>query len=294
MLSVEKHIQVKESKNLKFSIIIPTWNNLDFLKNIVKSIRQNSKYKHQIIIHINEGVDGTLDWVKSQSDIDYTYSEQNIGICYPLNIARQLLKTNYLVYMNDDMYVANNWDLYFDEEIKKIPDNKFFLSGTLIEAKSSNVCAIVKDFGDSLSNFREEDFNKDCHNIEFSDWNGATWPINIVHKDTWDLVGGYSVEYTPGFYSDPDFSKKLWDIGVRYFKGLSKVRVYHFPSQSTKRIKRPNNGRVLFLLKWGMSSSYFFKYYLKMGTKFKPAVDNIEQRAVFLHKIKSILSIIKR
>jgi len=294
MLSVEKYSQTNKNQDLKFSIIIPTWNNLEFLKNIVKSIRLNSKYKHQIIIHINEGVDGTIEWVKSQSDLDYTYSEENIGICYPLNIARQLLKTDYLVYMNDDMYVASDWDFYFSEEIKKLPNNKFFLSGTLIEAQSSNISVIVKDYGNSLSNFREDDFNKNCQDIKFSDWNGATWPINIVHKDIWDLVGGYSVEYTPGFYSDPDFSKKLWDIGVRYFKGISKTRVYHFPSQSTKRIKRPNNGRVLFLLKWGMTSSYFFKHYLKMGSEFKSELDDKVQGNILSHKLKSIFSILKR
>ena len=294
MLSVEKYSQTNKNQDLKFSIIIPTWNNLEFLKNIVKSIRLNSKYKHQIIIHINEGVDGTIEWVKSQSDLDYTYSEENIGICYPLNIARQLLKTDYLVYMNDDMYVALDWDFYFSEEIKKLPNNKFFLSGTLIEAQSSNISVIVKDYGNSLSNFREDDFNKNCQDIKFLDWNGATWPINIVHKDIWDLVGGYSVEYTPGFYSDPDFSKKLWDIGVRYFKGISKTRVYHFPSQSTKRIKRPNNGRVLFLLKWGMTSSYFFKHYLKMGSEFKSELDDKVQGNILSHKLKSIFSILKR
>ena len=31
---------------------------------------------------------------------------------------------------------------------------------------------------------------------------GATIPPNIVHRDIWDLVGGYSIEYSPGMYSD--------------------------------------------------------------------------------------------
>ena len=33
-----------------FSIIIPTFNNLDYLKLCIKSIRQNSKYSHQILL----------------------------------------------------------------------------------------------------------------------------------------------------------------------------------------------------------------------------------------------------
>jgi len=287
MYKIEKYLNNSSNHNLKYSIIIPTWNNLEFLKNSIKSIRQNSKFKHQIIIHINEGLDGTLDWVKQQIDIDYTYSEENIGVCYALNIARQLLKTDYLVYMNDDMYMAPDWDLYFDNEIQNIPNNKFFLSGTLVEAKSNNNTVIVEDFGYDLKTFQEDRFNKECQDIKYNDWNGATWPINIVHKDIWDLVGGYSVEYTPGFYSDPDFSKKLWDLGVRYFKGISKARVYHFPSQSTKRVKNKNKGHIEFLLKWGITSNYFYKYYLNMGTPFNGYLPDFNKKS-FLNKIKMI------
>ena len=294
MSPISKFQHTVEASEYKYSIIIPTWNNLPFLKNIIKSIRQNSKFKHQIIVHLNEAKDGSLDWIKLQKGIDYTYSVENLGICYPLNIARQLLKTDYLVYMNDDMYVAPNWDLYFDEEIQKLPNNNFFLSGTLIEANSNNVSVIKHDFGKNLEEFNEDKFLKEYQDIEFNDWNGATWPINIIHKDIWDLVGGYSVEYTPGFYSDPDFSKKLWDLGIRYFKGISNARVYHFPSQSTKRLKKPNKGRITFLLKWGMTSRYFYKHYLKMGSPFQGPLEDVTFNNHFLHKIKSIIEIIKQ
>jgi glycosyltransferase involved in cell wall biosynthesis len=38
---------------MNFSIIIPTLNNLDYLELCVKSIRKNSSYEHEIIIHNN-------------------------------------------------------------------------------------------------------------------------------------------------------------------------------------------------------------------------------------------------
>ena len=64
-----------------FSILIPSWNNLDMLSFCVQSIRENSKYPHQIIVHVNEGTDGSLEWVKKEG-LDYTYSESNAGVCY--------------------------------------------------------------------------------------------------------------------------------------------------------------------------------------------------------------------
>ena len=46
------------------SIIIPTFNNLDYLKLAIKSIEKNSKLQNEIILHVNEGTDGTLDYLK--------------------------------------------------------------------------------------------------------------------------------------------------------------------------------------------------------------------------------------
>ena len=50
-----------------FSIIIPTFNNLDYLKLCLKSLKKNSNYEHDIIIFINEGNDGTLTYVKDNN-----------------------------------------------------------------------------------------------------------------------------------------------------------------------------------------------------------------------------------
>ena len=41
------------------SILIPTWNNLPYLKLAVDSIRRHSACSHQIIVHVNDGSDGT-------------------------------------------------------------------------------------------------------------------------------------------------------------------------------------------------------------------------------------------
>jgi len=261
---------IKEKKatgNFVFSVIIPSWNNLQYLKLCIESIRKNSAYKHQVIVHINEGKDGTLEWVKNQADIDYTYSKENIGVCYALNIARSLLSTDYLLYINDDMYVCPQWDRFLLEEINTIGHKFFFLSATAIEPKAQSNCSIEKNYGTQINNFNESKLLNEYSSLPMNDWQGATWPPNIVHKDVWDIVGGYSIEYSPGMYSDPDFSMKLWQVGVRLFKGVSKSRVYHFGSLSVKRV-RQNKGYYTFISKWGITSSTLSKYYLRRGQFF--------------------------
>lgn len=254
-----------------FSIIIPTWNNLVYIKNCIKSIRKNSRFEHDIIIHINEGKDGTLNWIRSQPDLSYNYSPTNIGICYSLNLARELVQTDFLLYMNDDMYVAPDWDVPLWEVIsERNGDPMFFYSATQMQPGSFWDDSILdsSDYGETISEFQEEKFVNEFGDRKMSDWNGATWPPNIVHKTVWDAVGGYSTEFSPGLYSDPDFSMKLWKLGVRDFRGIARSRVYHFESKSTRR-KTMNKGSLQFLMKWGLTAATFSKFYLQRGKTYQ-------------------------
>ena len=249
----------------KFSIVIPTWNNLSYLQLCIRSIQTNSYFKHQIIVLINEGNDGTLQWLEEQSDIDYIHSPDNIGICYGLNICRPLITTQHLLYLNDDMYVLPDWDLHLWNEIDAIGHKNFMLSSTMIEPyDTGNKCVIVDNYGDNLENFNEQELLTNYNKNDKKNWNGSTWPPNIIHVDTWDLVGGMSTEFSPGMYSDPDFTMKLWKADIRLLKGIGSSRVYHFGSKSTSRIRK-NKGKKTFIRKWGITPRLFTDKFIKRG-----------------------------
>jgi glycosyltransferase involved in cell wall biosynthesis len=247
-----------------FSIIIPTWNNLAFVKLCVESIRKNSAYNHQVILHVNDGADGTLQWA-ADSQLDHTYSRENVGICKAVNEAAGLAKCDYIVYMNDDMYVCPGWDTAIIEDIKGADTDCFMFSSTMIEPINyNNPCVINKDYGQNITDFDEKLLLLECSTYDKPDWMGATWPPTIVHRRYWLITGGYSIELSPGVSSDDDFAMKMWYAGCRIFKGIGRSRVYHFQSKSTLRVKK-NNGRLQFLMKWGINQSTFNKYYTRRG-----------------------------
>ena len=250
-----------------FSILIPSWNNLPYLTLCVNSIRLHSVVPFELIVHLNESNDGSKEWVEAQEDIAFSYSQKNVGVCHAMNAMRDLAAADYLLYLNDDMYVLPGWDVALKNEIDSCGTQKFFFSSTMIEPRAQSNCSIEANFGNSIENFEEEKLIHSYRQFEFHDWQGSTWPPNVVHKDLWDLVGGYSVEFSPGMYSDPDFSMKLWNQGVRLFKGLGKSRVYHFGSISVKRVKQ-NKGYYQFIRHWGMTSSTLSKYFLRRGDTF--------------------------
>lgn len=288
-------MQRTQQEGAQFSIVIPSWNNLSFLQNCIESIRKNSSYPHQIIVHVNQGKDGSYEWVKAQPDIEYTYSPENIGVCYALNAARTLIKTPYLLYLNDDMYLCPGWDKALLEEIKTIGHDLFFLSSTVIEPVASSNAVIEKNYGHDIASFQEEKLLKEFNEWAQPDWSGATWPPNIVSVRLWDYVGGYSVEFSPGMYSDPDFSMKLWNAGVRYFKGVSNSRAYHFGSKSVQRVKR-NKGYHQFIYKWGFTSSLLTKHMLHRGENWKGPLPEFKMTNTlkWKNKFKQLISVLSR
>ena len=247
-----------------FSILIPTWNNLALLQLCVRSIRQTSSHGHQIIGHVNDGSDGTLEWVRAQQ-LDYTYTPQNVGICLAVNEAAMLAKYDYILYLNDDMYCCPGWDAALVEKLKGLDTDLFMLSGTMIEPRNTNnPCVIVRDYGSDAANFDESKLLAEFPQQHKGDWYGATWPPTLVSKSWWFKVGGYSSEFSPGMSSDNDFSMKLWHAGCRLFLGVGGSLVYHFQCKSTGKVKKNDGGRQ-FLNKWGMRQSVFDRYFLRRG-----------------------------
>ena len=190
-------------ENPVFSILIPTWNNLNCLKFCVESIRRNSHFAHQIILHINQGNDGTIEWAE-ENEISYSRSAQNAGVCYGFNAPATLAQSDYLVLLNDDMYLCPDWDFYLWQEIEKIGHPYFALSSTMIEhTHTKNNCAMAPhDFGSTPETFNEQALLAVFDKITFHDWNGSKWYPMVIHRKIWELVGGLSIEFSPGMRID--------------------------------------------------------------------------------------------
>ena len=270
-----------------FSIIIPTFNNLEYLKLCIKSIRQNSEFNHQIIPHVNIGSDKTSEFLIKEN-IDFTFTDYNSGICEGMNTASKKSRFEYILYSHDDFYFCPGWDIALKDEIEKIGHNKFYLSGIMM-----NNGPIKCDFGNDLNSFDEKKFLNEYKNYNHYDFQGSTWAPHLIHKELWDRVGGFSEEFYPGTGSDPDLNMKLWKYGIRIFKGINNCKVYHFGSVVTRKYKdHPNiktesgsKGGKIFLLKWGITINFFKKFYLRSDTKYSGELTEPQKDFKFYYKL---------
>ena len=262
-----------------FSIVIPTFNNLEYLRSTIKSLKKNSTSKYEIIVHVNDGSDGTKDYLKSEN-ISFSWSQDNIGLCSAINAGVKLTNYKYIIYSHDDCYFCPSWDKVLIDEINKLNHNKFYFSCSLIEHNSGH---IKFDCGKDLESFNEDRLLKNYKNINFYDHQGSHWSPLCVHLDMWNKIGGFSEEFNPGIGSDPDFNMKLWNNGVRIFKGLNDFKVYHFASLTTrKNIKViQNRGDNTFLKKWGFSIKFFKKFYMRTNEKYDGPLNEPNKNILF-------------
>ena len=151
---------------------------------------------------------------------------------------------------------GNTWMRLFIKSYLNDSNKKFSLNN------HSDDAIIVETFPD------EKKFDEFCKNDLSKDLQGSHWAPHLIHKDLWKSVGGFSEEFNPGDGSDPDFCMKLWNKNVRVFKTISKFKVYHFSSVTTRKsMIKLNNGTKKFTIKYGFNPRFFRKYYLRGDNK---------------------------
>ena len=148
------------------------------------------------------------------------------------------------------------------------------------------------DCGNTLEDFNENKLLNNFKKYNHFDFQGSTWAPHLIHKDLWEKVGGLSEEYFPGTGSDPDLNMKLWKEGVRVFKGVNNFKVYHFGSIVTRKYKNHptiktesgSRGGKIFLLKWGVTISFFKRFFLNSDKLYDGELSNPNKTPIYLIK----------
>jgi GT2 family glycosyltransferase len=250
-----------EEQNIKYkyplTFCISTYNNLDYLKLAVESVRKNSFYKEApFIIHAencNDGTDQWLDSVKKQYDLEI-YIEKNelpVGIGGGMNFCADKVKTKYIMFLHSDFYVGHFWDLACVEEIEKHnlptwvfshriePDifgNGVSRPGTIIVPKDT--------FGAYYYDIDKE-ILEDWMDL-FVKQNDFTIPktegvSGLIKKEDWDRIGGNDPQFSPTSWEDMDLFLRMYFRGYQFIL-TSKSMVFHFGARGSHRLEE-NNGK---------------------------------------------------
>lgn len=222
------------------SIILPSRNNLQYLKWAYDSIRKNLNPEHQICIHDDRSTDGTWEWLKElkKTDEHITISQttalhrQGLTRLYDKLIREHAIHDNLFV-LHADMYVGKHLDTHILKYLKE---------GTVVCATRvepplhpPGVEKIIKPYGLEPDEFNEAEFNIFVERMQSEPekiTHGVFAPWAIKRSD-FERVGGHDELFAPQSREDSDLFNRLSLAGMEFIQTWQGL-VYHLTSRGSR------------------------------------------------------------
>jgi len=272
--------------NPKFSIIICYYNNFKETHLCLNSILNNTKGIEYEIILVDDFSDSSPKFLSSINNITYLRNNKNYGFLFSSNKGADVAKGKYLVFLNNDTQVEENWLNSCVSLLKKrgtgavgskllYPDGKLQEAGGIIWNDASG-CNYGKGDYPKLPEYnfvREVDY---C--------SGASL---ITPREVFIHLGGFSKEFEPAYYEDTDYCFRLRALGLKVFYQPDSV-VYHHEglscgtnlNEGVKRYQEKNAS--IFRKKWNLQLVHHLQNQSTLQGKYKGANNHGDKISVLV------------
>jgi GT2 family glycosyltransferase len=233
----------------KITNCISSFNNLNYLKLAIESVRKNSYYKDSpLIIHAENCQDGTDEWLKENSkkwNFDYYIEKNEIprGIGGGMNFCASKVKTEFINFLHADFYVAKNWDLELLKLFDKYPNQRMITFSYRVQpnifnedSRSGTIVVPMDEFGEYHHNFDKNYFLdwasqfSEINDLEIRKSEGVS---GLIRKKDWDYIGGNDDRFAPAYWEDADLFIRMINESYKFVL-TSKSMVYHFASRASR------------------------------------------------------------
>jgi len=253
----------------KTSIVILTFNKLEYTMECIQSIRdytQNVAY--EIIVIDNGSTDGTREWLLTQQDIITILNEQNLGFPKGCNQGIEISSGNNVLLLNNDVIVTEHWldrllaHLYRSNDIGAV--GPVTNSAYYYQSVPANYSSIqeMHSFANDYHLKNRGNYEERLKLIGFS---------MLIKKEVIDKISGLDERFSPGHYEDDDFSYRMLQAGYKLIL-CKDVFIHHYGHVTFKDQPEPSSSiisinREKFTAKWGfdsLHSSYIREDLIKM------------------------------
>ena len=245
-------------ENKKTSIIIITYNNLDYNRICLESIRKYTPSDtYEVIIVDNNSSDGTREWLKEQTDIKLILNGENLGFPKGCNLGIDISKKdNDILVLNNDTKVTPRWldnlkiCLYSDEKIG---------AAASITNNCSNYQAINVPYTDIENMIDFADKNNISNSEKWEEKSRLVAFCMLIKREVINKIGTFDERFTPGNFEDDDLCMRIIEAGYKLML-CNDSFIHHFGSTSFKEnytkfsnILKTNAHK--FEAKWGFNSN---------------------------------------
>ncbi len=272
ILEIEPNNEIAKSKIKNkpiASIIIPVFNQLDYTKLAIESIKKYTHIPYELIIIDNASTDGTFQYLSTLQDIKLIRNPENYGFPKAVNQGIVHAEGDYIVVLNNDVIVTNKWLERLIEHLKE--DNSIGIIGPL-----SNYVSGIQILKDAEKFYLENGKVNEVHLQQFAEYiyekNKGTKIIfpriaglcMVIKKEVIEKIGGFDERFTPGNFEDDDYCLRAVLAGFKIAVAKD-VFIHHFGSKSFKSngvekfITLLKRNEKIFIEKWGATPVEIFR-----------------------------------
>lgn len=210
------------------SIIIPVYNQSLYTIYCLRAIYLNTVgIDYEVIIADDVSDDGTRFITKYFDNLNVIRNEKNLGFLLNCNNAAKYAKGKYLLFLNNDTSVKENWLKPLIDTLENNPDiglvgSKFvFPNGKLQEAGG-----IIFNDGTAANYGKYDEASKPQYNY-LRDVDYISGASIMISNSLWKIIGGFDSTFAPAYCEDSDLAFQVRKHGLRVvYQPLSVVTHY--------------------------------------------------------------------
>jgi GT2 family glycosyltransferase len=234
------------------SIVIPTFNQLNFLKQCIDSIMEYTDVSYEIIVVDNASTDGTAAYLQELGgSVRYRVLENNRGFAGAINVGMMMAKGRTILLLNNDTLVTENWldnlllCLNSDTGIGMVGPVTNYISG------DQQIAVPYVDIADM------HPFARMNNRSDASRWcrtDRLTGFCLLFRRELLEGIGYFDEGYEIGNFEDDDYNIRVRLLGRSLVMAQDSF-IHHFGSVSMKalgdRFQEVNDrNHVYFIDKW--------------------------------------------
>ena len=222
----------------KISFIIPSRDNLKYLKWAYEGLRKNCSQEHQICMADDASTDGTWEWMveeqKKNKNLSIYRNEgpDRLGLTILYDyLAEELATNDVIMFFHADMYPSKD----MDKKILNRLERGTVVSATRIEPPlhPDGPEKIISPLGFEPEEFDEKKFNQDVELYTKSEYTEGVFAPWALYKEDYLDINGHDQLFIPQSREDSDIFNRFYLNGYQ-FRQIWDGFVYHLTSRGSR------------------------------------------------------------
>jgi GT2 family glycosyltransferase len=211
------------------SIVMLSWNAVQFTRMALDSIRRHTRGDYEVIVVDNGSAPETVQWLRTLADVRVIFNKTNRGYAGGNNQAFAAARGEYVVLLNNDVIVTEDWLDDLLAAFDRIPalgvsaprSNKIAGDQVVVNAGYANL--------DEMHAFAQKRRERLAGQGYLTD--RAIGLCLCIDRRVIEEIGGIDERFGVGNFEDDDFCLRVRAAGYRIFV-CDDVFIHHFGSQT--------------------------------------------------------------